>query len=69
MKPQAMVKASDLVRLRNEYERLARDAESRVRQPGKTGVVSSGQAHVYRAVAADLNDLINGKGHPSARRS
>ena len=68
MKPAPTVKESDLVRLRNEYEGLARKAEEKARQPGQSSALLRGQASAYRGVAADINDLIRGKGHPSARR-
>lgn len=69
MPPHATVKCTDLVRLRNEYEDMARASEQHGRQPGNAGLIQRGKAAAYRAVAADLNDLINHRSHPSGRRS
>lgn len=57
-----------LIRLRNEYEGKAAEADKVGRQPGNAGLISRGKAACYRAVAIDLNDLIQGREHPSARR-
>jgi hypothetical protein len=69
MPPPATIKSSDLVRLRNEYEDMARASEQRSRDPGNAGLIHRGKAACYRGVVADLNDLINHRSHPSGRRS
>lgn len=61
--------ASDLIRLREEYREMGRrckDAKSAAR--GDKAAAFEGQARAYEACALDLNDLIEGRGHPSARR-
>jgi len=60
---------SDLVRLRDEYHEMARrcTAEAK-RQHGEKAAGLRGQARAYEGVWLDMSDLINGKGHPSARR-
>lgn len=68
MKEAPTLKTADLTRLRNEYEQMARDAENTIKQPGNAGLINRGRAATLRAVAIDLNDLIQGRKHPSARR-
>ncbi|KAF1692747.1 hypothetical protein CSC62_14020 [Pseudoxanthomonas jiangsuensis] len=64
------VPTRDLVRLRDDYERMARQASEAARtadaarRPGLRA-----QARERSAIASDLNDLIEGRDHPSARRS
>jgi len=60
---------SDLLRLRDEYHELAKrcKAEALKCRADKAAELR-GQARAYEGVWLDLNDMINGKGHPSARR-
>lgn len=68
MNAEPTIKVADLTRLRNEYEQMARDAESGSRQPGNAGLINRGRVATLRAVAVDLNEIIQGKRHPSGRR-
>lgn len=59
----------DLLTLRNEYEQFALRCRTEAkRQRGDRAAALEGQARAYVGCAADLNDLINGRKHPSARR-
>ncbi len=59
----------DLLMLRNEYEQLALTCRTEAkRQRGDRAAALEGQARAYVGCAADLNDLIIGRKHPSARR-
>lgn len=58
-----------LERLRNDWEARAREATAAARtaDPGRRATLL-GEARAKTADAADLNDLILGREHPSARR-
>lgn len=68
--PTPTVPIADLVRLRDDWERMVRETNraATAAAPGQRPSLT-GEARARSTCAADLNDLILGRGHPSARRS
>jgi len=60
---------SDLQRLRDEYHEMAKRCKAEaLKCRGDKAAELRGQARAYEGVWLDFDDMINGKGHPSARR-
>lgn len=65
----AAATVSDLIRLRDEYHEMAKRCKAEAANHyGEKKAELLGQARAYEAIWLDLNDMANGKGHPSARR-
>jgi hypothetical protein len=61
---------AELIRLRNDYEARARLCHSQAKtMTGDRAAALRGQARAFEGCALDLNDLAQGREHPSARRS
>ena len=67
--PTPTVAIADLVRLRDDWERMARETTKAAAVSAERRASLAGEARARSTCAADLNDLILGRGHPSARRS
>lgn len=67
MKAQPVIETKALIRLRDEYERMARRIKTTDGPLDKR--VLEMQARTLSACALDLDDLITGREHPSGRRS
>lgn len=60
---------SDLLCLRDEYQAQAHRCKAEAANcHGEKAAGLIGQARAYESVWLDMNDMANGKGHPSARR-
>lgn len=71
MKQEKTIPAAHLVRLRDEYRRDADRVagEARDPRPAIDRRILEMRARTLGACAQDLDDLINGREHPSGRRS
>ncbi|WP_282265956.1 hypothetical protein [Stenotrophomonas sp. PS02298] len=68
-KKEVVATVSDLTRLRDEYHDMARRCKAEAANArGEKAAHLRGMAAAYEGTWLDFSDMIEGKGHPSARR-